>query len=72
MKITRNLKEQIKSFINQGESLVSIINYLFTCDYTAIEIVKILVTYFDCKEQLIRDVLEVNFGIEFSPFTNLI
>ncbi len=71
MKISKTVKRQIKDFINRGETLVYIINYLFTCDYTATEIVKILVRNFKCQEQLLRDVFEVNFGIEFSPFVNI-
>ena len=71
MKISKTLKGQIKQFINQGESLVYIINYLFTCDYTATEIVKILVSNFNCQEQLLKDVFKVDFDIEFSPIVNL-
>lgn len=71
MKISKTLKGQIKQFVDQGESIVYIINYLFTCDYTATEIIKILVSNFSCQEQLLKDVFKVDFGIEFSPLVNL-
>ena len=66
-KISTTLKRQLNDFINNGETLVNIINYLFTCDYEAAEIIRILVHNFGCKEQLLKDVLAVDFGIEFSP-----
>lgn len=71
MEISKNLKEQIKAFIRQGETLVNIINYLFTCDYTETETFKILVKHFGCDEQLLKDVFIVDFGIEFSPYFNM-
>lgn len=71
VKISRTLKNQIKDFINQGKTVIEIINYLFTCDYSATEVVKILVKNFGCQEQLIKDVLKVDFGIEFSPFVTV-
>lgn len=62
----------IKAQINRGESVVDIINYLFTCDYEATEIMKVLVHKFGCQEQLLRDVFKVNFDIEFSPFISVV
>ena len=64
------LKRQIKEMIEKNETIVNVINYLFTCDYEATEIIKMLVKHFDCKEQLLKDVFAVDFGIEFSPFIN--
>ena len=60
--MTRNLRNQIHSMINRGETLVNIINYLFTCDYDAFEVIEILTSKgFNCKKELLIDVLVVDF-----------
>ncbi len=63
----RNLRNQIHSMINRGETLVNIINYLFTCDYNVNEILNILTSRgFNCKKELLIDTLFEDFGIEVS------
>lgn len=65
--MTRNLRNQIHSMINRGETLVTIINYLFTCDYNVNEVLNILIGKgFNCKRELLIDTLCENFGIELS------
>lgn len=64
MKITNNLKKQINEMIRKNETIVNIINFLFTCDYSVEEVAKILVNEFGCKEQLVRDVFWVDFGMD--------
>lgn len=66
MKISKTIKRQVKDFINQNETLVNIINYLFTCDYTEREIIKILVKHFGCQKQLLIDIFRVDFDIELN------
>lgn len=55
---------QVQDFINSDESLVNIINYLFTCDCTPDEVIRLLVDRFDCQEVLVKDTLADDFGIE--------
>jgi hypothetical protein len=67
--MTRNLRTQLHSMINSGETLVNVINYLFTCDYEVIDILNILTSKgFNCKRELIADTLHDDFGIEICPF----
>ena len=67
--MTRNLRNQLHAMINSGETLVNIINFLFTCDYEAIEIINILTSKgFNCKKELLIDTLYEDFGIEMSRF----
>ena len=68
LKMTRNLRKQLHEMIDRGETLVNIINYLFTCDYDVNEILTILTGRgFNCQKQLLVDTLFEDFGIELSP-----
>lgn len=65
--MTNNLRKQLHHFINTGKSLTYIINYLFSCDYDEVEIVKILTGRgFNCKLELVLDTLEYDFAIDCS------
>ena len=66
------VRRQVKDFIRSNETMVNIINYLFTCDYSVNEIVEMLVKNFGCNRQLVVDTLWVDFGMEMSPFANRI
>lgn len=57
---------QIKDFIRQGYSITNIISYLFTCDYTDMEIAHILKKYFNCSEESLKFEFKHYFGIEFT------
>ena len=62
--MTRNLRKQLHSMINRGETLINIINFLFTCDYTELEIIEMLTSDgFNCQKELLIDVLVDDFGI---------
>jgi hypothetical protein len=63
IKISTTLKRQVNDFINQGATLVDIINYLFTCDYGVEEIIQILVDHFNCKRVLVRDTFFEYWGV---------
>lgn len=62
--MTNNLKRQVKQMIRRNETIVNIINYLFTCDCNIIEIVDLLVNEFDFKPQLIKNVFREDFGMD--------
>lgn len=65
IEMTNNLRKQLKSFINNGKSLVYIINYLFTLDYEEVEIVEMLTGRgFNCNKNLLLDTLEYHFAID--------
>lgn len=62
--MTRTLRRQLHTMINNGETLVNIINYLFTCDYEVNEIINILTSKgFNCKKELLLDTLFEDFGL---------
>lgn len=61
--MTKNLRNQLHSMINRGDSLVDVINYLFTCDYSAEQILDILTGKgFNCRRDLLIDTLVEKFG----------
>lgn len=69
----RAIIKQVNDYINKCETLVNIINYLFTCDCSVNEIINTLTAKpFNFQKQLIIDVLKVDFDIEITPFIDLI
>ena len=64
MKLTNTIKRQVAEMINRDETIVNIINYLFTCDYCPLEVVDFLVNDFKCNRRLVGDVMYVDFGMD--------
>ena len=64
----RTLKRQINEFVKKGETMVNIINYLFTCDYSPAEIVEMLVKDFKCDRHLLKDTFYNDFGMDMSLY----
>lgn len=61
--MTRNLRGQLHDMINRGETLINIINFLFTCDYNVEQILDFLTSKgFNCKRELLIDTLCDDFG----------
>lgn len=69
--MTRSLRNQLHDFINHGETLVNVINYLFTCDYEEDEIIEMLTGRgFNCNREILIDTFVVDFGMDRSKFEN--
>lgn len=66
--MTNTLKRQINTMIKNNNSLIDIINYLFTCDYSVFKIIHILTTNFNINEQEIITILKKYFNIEIQQY----
>lgn len=63
-KLSKTTKRQVNEFIEQGQSIMEIINYLFVCDYEATDILNILVKNFKCNATLVKDVFCCDYEIK--------
>ncbi len=65
------MKKHVNDMINRNESITNIINYMFVCDCSAVQIVKQLVNEFNYDEIEIREILKNEFNVEFSQFVTI-
>ena len=57
----RHHKMMVDLYIREGRNLVTIINYLMTCNYGIIDICKILIKWYDCKPELLMATLRIDY-----------
>ena len=62
--MTNITRKQVKDFIENGKSLVYIIDYLYTLDYTEEQMFKALTGRgFNCNRELLADTFAKSFGV---------
>lgn len=57
----RHHKMMIDLYIREGRNLVTIINYMMTCNYGIIDICQILIDRYDCKPDLLMATLRIDY-----------
>lgn len=65
-----NILSQIRTFKNNGVSLVDIINFLFTCDYNAFNVFEILTLNFNYDADELAATFREHFNINYIEILN--
>lgn len=64
---SRVLRMILQDMIDSGASLCTIINYLFTCDYDELDVIRILTSNpFNFRKDLLIDTLEIDYALDMS------